>query len=102
MTRDVKNISSAFDLISMACENIRENDRCDDCPMRHICVNDYNDSVIDFADLVSESVWQDFIDYSDECLPSDDLARDMAENALYDSYRDMQYDIALDEMDRGL
>lgn len=99
MTTDARNIEKAFELISLCCENIRENDRCDDCPMHYMCVNDYKDSVVDFADLVSASAWQDFIDYSDECLPSDDLARDMAENALYDSYRDMQYDKALDEMD---
>lgn len=102
MTKCAKNISKAFELLMFACEDIRENDRCGDCPRKHMCLNDEGNSVIDYADLVSAEAWQEFLDFADTCLPSDALQDDMAMNAMYDSYRDMEYDIALDEMDRGL
>jgi hypothetical protein len=67
-----------------------------------MCLNDEGNSVIDYADLISAEAWQEFLDFADACLPSDALQDDMAMNTAYDRYRDMEYDIALDEMDRGL
>ena len=90
MTTHARDIEKAFELISLCCENIRENDRCEDCPMRHMCVNDFKDSVVDFADLVSASAWQDFIDFSDECLPSESRQRDINDSRIYDAWKDRE------------
>ena len=93
MTKCAQNIAKAFDLLMLACDGIKGNDRCDGCPRKHMCLEDYGNSVIDNADLVSAEAWQEFLDFADECLPSDELLDDMAMNADYDNYKDM---------DRGL
>ena len=95
MTSCVQNIAKAFDLLGEACENIKDKDRCRDCPMKHMCLDETDNSIVDYADLISVITWQEFIDFADECLPSQELQDDMAMNADYDRYRD-------DEMDRGL
>lgn len=79
MTKDIAEIARVFDLISAACWNIKENDRCHDCPMRYMCLDGTygTTSVVDVADLTSTGTWSEFLEYADKCLPSDDLQADM-------------------------
>ena len=63
MTKDAKNIAQAFDLINTACAEIEEHDRCEDCPFRYMCLAEEN--VIEFADLVSASTWDEFLEFAD-------------------------------------
>lgn len=88
MTKDAREIEAAFDLISTACWNIKENDQCDRCPLKHICLEET--ALIEVADLVSGLSWDDFLRFSDECLPSEELQNDMAMNQAYDEYRDKE------------
>ena len=81
MTKDAKEIARAFDLIYSACENIKEHDGCDDCPMRYLCLEDPEQSVLEIADLVSASSWDDFLEYADNITFSEDDAR-----AQYEDY----------------
>ena len=72
MTKDAKEIAKAFDLIYSACDNIKEHDRCDDCPMRYLCLEDPQQSVIEIAGLVSAAAWDDFLEYADNVTFSDE------------------------------
>lgn len=63
MTRDAKEIVKAFDLIGTACGEIKEYDLCEECPLRHMCLED--ESAIEFADLVNASTWDEFLDFAD-------------------------------------
>ena len=75
MTRDAKEVESAFDLVSTACWNIKEADQCWKCPMRYQCLDGTygTTSVVDIADLTSKFTWDEFLEYADKCLPSDEL-----------------------------
>lgn len=63
MTRDAKEIAKAFDLIGTACAEIKDRDRCDDCPLRHICLEEA--SAIEFADFINAGTWDEFLTYAD-------------------------------------
>jgi hypothetical protein len=79
VTKDIEEISRAFNLVSAACWNIKESDQCGHCPMRFMCLegNYGTTSVIDVADMVSTGTWSEFLDYADKCLPSEELQADM-------------------------
>ena len=88
---DAKRIFDAFDLVSSACWNVQEKDGCEHCPMNNICLeNKFGTpkSVVDVADLINASSWQEFLDYADECVPSDEMQQQLFESSDYDSYRD--------------
>ena len=63
MTKDAKEIAKAFDLIGTACNEIKEHDCCEGCPLHHLCLEE--ESAIEFADLVNASLWDEFLDYAD-------------------------------------
>lgn len=63
MTRDAKDIAKAFDLINTACSEIKDYDRCEDCPLRYLCLED--EAAIEFADPVSASTWDEFLNFAD-------------------------------------
>jgi hypothetical protein len=62
MTRDAREIAKAFDLIGTACQEIKDHDRCEDCPLRHLCIDE--EVCAEFIDLVSASTWDEFIDFA--------------------------------------
>lgn len=66
----------ALDLLSTACDNIRERGHCEDsdkCPMKTYCIaGEYSDtSVAEIFDSTTESMWITFLEFADECLPAD-------------------------------
>ena len=63
MTKDAREIARAFDLVNTACAEIKDHDRCEDCPLHYICLEE--DAVIDIADLVSANTWDEFLDFAD-------------------------------------
>ena len=91
MTKDAKNIAQAFDLISLACEQIKDKDRCENCPRHHMCVEDSDNSLIDYADLVSASSWQEFLDFVDKCLPSETRQQQIDDSRLYDEWKEREF-----------
>lgn len=62
---EAKLIAEAFEILLYACGNIKDYDRCDDCPRRYMCLEDTDSSVIENADLIGESSWREFLEYSD-------------------------------------
>lgn len=67
MARDLeeaKIISEAFEILADACYNIKEYEQCDECPMRYMCLDDTEESVITMAELKSTSSWREFLEYS--------------------------------------
>ena len=65
MTKDAREIERAFSLIFEACENIKDHEACEECPLRNLCLDDPEVSVLDLGDLVSASSWDEFINYAD-------------------------------------
>lgn len=65
MTKDAREIARAFDLIFEACNNIKDHDACEECTLRHLCLEDPEVSVLDLGDLISASTWDEFINYAD-------------------------------------
>lgn len=65
MTKDAREIAKAFDLIFEACNDIKDHDACEECPLRNLCLDDPEVSVLDLGDLVSASSWDEFINYAD-------------------------------------
>ena len=63
MTRDAKEIVKAFDLIGTACAEIKDHDRCEDCPLHSLCLEE--ECAMEFADLVNASLWDEFLDFAD-------------------------------------
>ena len=90
MKKDVDNIVKALDLLSTACGNIQECRQCEHCPIGHVCLEGkYGETtLVEIADLVCGSRWEDFLTYADECLPSESVLEDMAYAAAADYGRD--------------
>ena len=65
MLKDAREISSAFDLIFEACNNVKDHDACEGCPLSSLCLDDPEVSVLDLGDLVSASSWDEFLSYAD-------------------------------------
>lgn len=65
MTKDAREISRAFDLIFEACNNIKDHGACGECTLRYICLEDADTTVLDLADLISASTWDEFLNYAD-------------------------------------
>ena len=91
MLKDAREISRAFDLIFEACNNIKDHDACEDCPLSFLCLDDPEVSVLDLGDLVSASSWDEFIKYADNVEFSEEQRRVQYE----DFRRDMARDDAL-------
>ena len=72
MLKDAREISRAFDLIFEACNNIKDHDACENCPLNCLCLDDPEVSVLDLGDLVSASSWDDFLEYADNVTFSED------------------------------
>lgn len=65
MLKDAREIAKAFDLIFEACNNIKEHEACEDCPLSFLCLEDPEVSVLDLGDLISASSWNEFLTYAD-------------------------------------
>lgn len=72
MTKDAREIGNALDLIATACEEIKDHDRCEDCPLSHVCLEDTSESFIDIADLISPLSWDEFLNYADNVTFKDE------------------------------
>ena len=97
MLKDAREISKAFDLIFEACNNVKDHEACEDCPLRHLCLDDPEVSVLDLGDLVSASSWDEFLNYADNVefseeqrrVQYEEFRREMArDDALLDSWGD--------------
>lgn len=92
-----KEIARAFDVLFEACENIKDHDGCDECPLRYMCLEDSEESVIGYADLMSASSWDEFLEYADNVTFSEDdmvaqyadakRKADLEERMIDDEYR---------------
>lgn len=91
--KDIEEIIKAFDLLTTACLNIQENDRCLDCPIKHYCLDGVYGmpTVTELEDSITKSAWKEFLDFADKCLPSAALMADMryAAEAERDPYDDL-------------
>ena len=90
MKKDVDNIVKALDLLSTACGNIQECRQCEHCPIGHVCLEGkYADtSLVEIADLICGSRWEEFLTYADECLPSAEVKADRDYAIMADRDRD--------------
>ena len=90
MKKDVQDIIKVLELLDRACYNIQENDQCEYCPISHLCLDGkYGEAtLVDLADLVSVGRWTEFLEFADECLPSEDLQADIDYAYLADYGRD--------------
>lgn len=64
LAEDARTIAEAFDILLDACENIKSYERCDECPMRYMCLDATDESVVSIADLMSDLSWREFLEYS--------------------------------------
>lgn len=62
---EAKAIFEAFETLAEACENIRDYDQCENCPMKYMCLDDTEESVNTMAELKDASSWEEFLDYSE-------------------------------------
>lgn len=65
MLKDAREIGRAIDLLFESCENIRDHDRCDECPIRHICLEDPEVSFVDIFESSHDTLWDEFLNYAD-------------------------------------
>lgn len=92
MTKCAETVSKVFDLLADACYIIKENDRCDECPRKYMCLEGKAYSLIEYADRVSANAWDEFVEFVDKCLPSEALEELMQDAREHDDYRDKQYE----------
>lgn len=59
---DIKGIIEALDLICEACGEIKDYDRCEDCPICSTCMEE--ESLTELADSVSQETWERFFDFA--------------------------------------
>lgn len=64
MIRDAIDIVNAFELINTACENIKDHDQCEECPMRSDCLDDKGVSFYEVSDR-GTGAWEEFLTYAD-------------------------------------
>ena len=88
MTKRAEIVSKVFELIEDACELIKENDQCRECPMRNRCCEEVEYSLLDWAEIMSAGMWDDFIEYADHCVPSEELEELMRYAYEADKFRD--------------
>ena len=88
MLKDAREISKAFDLIFEACNNIKEYEACDDCPLNCLCLDDPEVSVLDLGDLVSATSWDEFLNYADNAEFSEEQRKVQYEEFLREQAKD--------------
>lgn len=97
MLKDAREIAKAFDLIFEACNEIKEHEACEGCPLSFLCLEDPEVSVLDLGDLISASSWSEFLTYADNAefseeqkkVQYEEFRREMArDDALLDSWGD--------------
>ena len=65
MLKDAREISRSIDLMFESCENIRDYDRCEECPISHICLEDPEVTFIDIFESSHDALWDEFLNYAD-------------------------------------
>jgi len=63
---EAKAIEEAFEAVLDACENIKDFNQCGECPLRHLCIDDPETSVVDLGDLIGKATWEEFLEYAYE------------------------------------
>ena len=61
---DARAISEAFEMILYACEEIKSYHACHGCPLKNLCIDDPEVSVLDVGDLIGKDYWRDFLEYA--------------------------------------
>ena len=87
MSTRARIVDEVLELLADACDIIKENDQCSNCPMRFSCINDRSMSLYEHSDT-GANAWDEFIDFADNCVPSETLAGYMNDARVYDEYRD--------------
>ena len=88
MTKRAEIVSKVFELLQDACAIIKENDQCGRCPRKYMCLEGSPYSIVEYADLVSASAWDEFIEFADKCVPSEALEELMQDARVHDEWRD--------------
>ena len=65
MLKDAREISRSIDLMFESCENIRDHDRCEECPSSHSCLEDPEVTFIDIFESSHDALWDEFLNYAD-------------------------------------
>ena len=65
MLKDAREIGRAIDLLFECCENIRDHDRCEECPISHICLEDPEVSFMDIFESSHDALWDEYLNYAD-------------------------------------
>ena len=65
MLKDAREISRSIDIMFEACENIRDHDRCDECPINDICLQDPDVGFMDLFEFSHDALWDEYINYAD-------------------------------------
>ena len=65
MLKDAREISRSIDLMFEGCENIRDHDRCDECPLRNLCLQDPEVTFMDIFESSYDALWDEYITYAD-------------------------------------
>ena len=63
--KEAHAIVEALNFIYELCDKIQDYDRCDECPLRYMCLDDSETAIVEIYDLISEGSWNDFISYGD-------------------------------------
>ena len=65
MLKDAREICRSIDLMFEACENVRDHDRCEECPISYICLQDPEVSFMDIFDSSHDALWDEYINFAD-------------------------------------
>lgn len=90
MTKRAEIVSKVFELLWDACDIIKSNDQCSECPRKYMCLEGKDYSLIEYADLMSADAWDEFIEFADKCIPSEALEELMQDAHEHDKWRDEQ------------
>ena len=90
MLKDVQDITRVFDLLYTACENIRDDGQCGDCPIKLYCLDGQygGATVTETAEEITVGMWEDFLTYADESVPSKEVQADIDYAIMADRDRD--------------
>ena len=68
-----KEITKAIEAVISACSKIEEHSACDDCPLHYLCLDET--PVVEISDLVSSSLWDEFMEYASNADYSEEDAK---------------------------
>lgn len=75
MLKDARETSRCIDLMFESCENIRDHEGCDECPLRNMCLEDPEISFMDIFENSYPSLWDEYYTYADNVEFSEEQRR---------------------------